>query len=98
MRERKPSLEYTGQTTPELLACKDSHSIGCLFLAFEWGIEAKERRIGEAALTEEERLVLAVQAVDREVNNGGYDQFFRNSSRRFTPIVVRSLQLLGRTH
>ena len=35
-------------------------------------------------------------ALDREVNNGGYDQFFRNSSRRFTPVVVHSLRRLGR--
>jgi hypothetical protein len=94
--KRRPNIEYTGQTTPELLACKDSHSIVSLLFAFEWGIQAKARRIGEAALTEEERLVLAVLALDREVNNGGYDQFFRNSSRRFTPVVVHSLQRLGR--
>jgi hypothetical protein len=41
-------------------------------------------------------LVLAVLALDREVNNGGYHQFFWNSSRRFAPIVAASLRRVGR--
>ena len=89
--ERLPRLEYTGQTTPELLACKNSHSILSLLFAFEWGIQAKAKQVGEAGLTDEERLVLAVLALDREVNNGGYHQFFWNSSRRFSPMIVESL-------
>jgi hypothetical protein len=41
---------------------------------------------------ENERIVLAVEAMEREVNNGGYLQFFSNSSIEFTPILVKSLQ------
>jgi len=33
-----------------------------------------------------------VEALEREVNNGGYDQFFVNSSREFAPIIVGALQ------
>ena len=95
--ERLPRLEYTGQTTPELLDCKNSHSILSLLFAFEWGIQAKAKQVGEAGLTDEERLVLAVLALDREVNNGGYHQFFWNSSRRFSPMIVESLRRIGRT-
>ena len=29
--------------------------------------------------------------MNREVDNGGYDQFFRNSSRRFAPAIVSDL-------
>jgi hypothetical protein len=36
-----------------------------------------------------------VEALEREVNNGGYDQFFVNSSREFAPIVVGALQRIG---
>ena len=86
-----PTLDYAGQTTPEILGCKDTHSTLSLVFAFEWGLQAKARLSGEAALTPEERLVLAVLALDREVNNGGFHQFFVNSSSRFTPIVVESL-------
>ena len=90
-----PWLEYTGQTTSELLACKNTHRIASLLCAFEWGIQAKVGPGGEEELTKDERLVLAVMALQREVNNGGYSQFFTNSSRRFVSIIVESLQCIG---
>jgi len=90
-----PWLEYAGQTTSELLACKNTHRIASLLCAFEWGIQAKVGPGGEEGLTNDERLVLAVMALQREVNNGGYGQFFTNSSRRFVSIIVESLQLIG---
>jgi Domain of unknown function (DUF4375) len=95
--EQLPHIEYKGQTTPELLACKDSHSVTSLVFAFEWGIQARSRQVSEEGLTDEERLVLAVLALDREVNNGGYHQFFQNSSRRFAPIIAGSLLRIGCT-
>jgi hypothetical protein len=39
--------------------------------------------------------VLAVEALEREVNNGGYDQFFANSSQEFAPVIVDSLKRIG---
>jgi hypothetical protein len=35
----------------------------------------------------------AVEALEREVNNGGYDQFFFNSSE-FTPVIVQALNAI----
>jgi hypothetical protein len=67
-----PGLDYTGQTTPELLACKDSHRIDSLLCAFEDGIQAKLNPPHDACLNDEENLVLAVMALEREVKNGGY--------------------------
>ncbi len=90
--KKLPWLEYTGQTSSEILACKSTYRIDSLLCAFEEGIEAKVGIVGGGSSTGEERLVLAVMALDREVNNGGYDQFFVNSSRRFVPIIVDSLQ------
>jgi hypothetical protein len=87
-----PWLDYTGQTTAELLACKETHRIDSLLCAFEQAIQAK----GET-ITEEETLVLAVKALDREVNNGGYSQFFVNSSRRYAPIIADCLRRIGCT-
>lgn len=46
-------------------------------------------------LTDEEHIVLAVEALEREVNNGGYDQFFINFSREFVPTIVGALQRIG---
>jgi uncharacterized protein DUF4375 len=88
----RPNLEYTGQATSEILAHVDTQSDFSLLRGLEWGIQAKARALGgEDKLTDEERLVLAVLALEREVNNGGYRQFFWNSSRRFTPTIVASL-------
>lgn len=95
MRKREDWLEYEGQTTSEILACKTTHSIFSLIAAFEWGLQAKASATNENALTAEERLVLAVKALHREVGNGGYHQFFLNSSRRFAPIIVDSLLRIG---
>ena len=94
--EKKPFLEYSGQTTDEILACSETHDHISLLFAFEWGLQARARAIGgEDKLNDEERLVLSVLALDREVNNGGFDQYFRNSSHRFAPTIVDDLQRIG---
>lgn len=88
----KPFLEsYGGQTIQQLIAMKDSHRIDSLVLAVEQALGSKP----EAKLSEPERVVLAVEAMEREVNNGGYEQFFGNSSREFTGFLVRALELIG---
>ena len=48
-----------------------------------------------ASLTGVERAVLAVEALEREVNNGGYAQFFSNSSSEFSPYIVAALNQIG---
>jgi len=92
--ESLPWLDYSGQTTPELLACKSSHRIDSLLCAFEEGIQAKLKVPGNGDLTDDEDLVLAVMALDREVNNGGYHQFFLNSSCHFVPLILDYLNRL----
>lgn len=56
-------------------------------LLFHYGIEdfaeglwAKQRQRGSGALTQPQRHWLAVTALDNEVNNGGFAQYFFNSS------------------
>lgn len=88
----KPFLEsYDGQTIQQLIAMKDSHRVDSLVLAVEQALGSKP----EAELSEPEHVVLAVEAMEREVNNGGYEQFFGNSSREFTGFLVRALELIG---
>jgi len=70
---------------------KDSHRIDSLVLAVEQALGNKP----ETELSEPERVVLAVEAMEREVNNGGYGQFFTNSSGEFTGFLVRALELIG---
>lgn len=81
---------YGGQTLQQLIAMRSSHRIDSLVLAVEQALLHKP----EAALTEPERVVIAVEAMEREVNNGGYGQFFLNSPRE-SVFIVRALELIG---
>ena len=86
---------YSGQTTDELIALETTYRIDSLVTVFEHAIEQKAYREGDDKLTAEERVVLAVEALEREVNNGGYSQFFINSSREYGSIIVESLRQIG---
>jgi len=48
-----------------------------------------------AALNEHERLFFVTQEVEREVNNGGFDQFFFNSSGNFSNEIVKAFVTIG---
>src|SRR6266851_5171633 len=78
-----------------MTSLEGKYRIDSLVLAFEQAIGKKVQRGGVQSLTDEERVVLAVEALEREVNNGGYDQFFVNSSREFAPTIVGALQHIG---
>jgi hypothetical protein len=82
---------YSGQTVDELLALATDHRIDSLVLAFE---EALLQRAGE--LNEVERTVIAVEALEREVNNGGYHQLFLNRPEE-TEHLTPSLRRIGCT-
>jgi hypothetical protein len=83
---------YSGQSLDQLLSLEGKYRTDSLLLAFEQAVSQKAEREGQGSLTEVERTVLAVEALEREVNNGGYGQFFLNSSREFVSTIVDSLQ------
>jgi hypothetical protein len=83
---------WSGESTDALLALEGAYRIDSIVLAFEQALQEKSMT---AVLTEVERDVLAVEALEREVNNGGYRQFFVNSSVEFTPTIVGALQRIG---
>lgn len=86
-------LDYAGQTATELLALEGKYRTDSLCRAFE---SALQKKAGTAVdLSDEELVVLAVEAVEREVNNGGYRQFFVNASHVFSLISVASLTRIG---
>jgi hypothetical protein len=62
--------QYGGETVEELIALGDTHRIDSLVLAFEQAMDQKVARVGYE-LACEERIILAVEALAREVNNGG---------------------------
>ena len=55
----------------------------------------KEQRQGLRAFSKPERFVYAVQGMSREVNNGGFDQFFSNSSGELAYDLVPALEAMG---
>jgi len=99
IRKSQPGLgwldNYSGQSVEELLSLEGKYRVDSLVLAFEQAIRQKAGREGIQGLTEEEHTVLAVEALEREVNNGGYGQFFANSSRDFASTVAGALQRIG---
>src|SRR5579862_9885762 len=86
---------YSGQTVDQLLALEGKYRIDSLVLAFEQAMDQKAAEVGEESLTEEEGIILAIEALEREVNNGGYGQFFVNSSRAYAPVIVPALGRIG---
>lgn len=87
----KPFLEsYGGQSIQELIALKDSYRIDSLVLVLDQALQRK----ANVDLSLPERVVLAVEAMEREVNNGGYQQFFDNSPEQ-AEFLSRALELIG---
>ncbi len=83
---------YDGQTTEGLLKLEGEYRTDSLVLAFE---EAIQRKAETSPISKEERYVLAVEALEREVNNGGYGQFFLNSSHDFVDVIREALLAIG---
>lgn len=88
----KPWIEYTGQSSAELIALHQTHRIDSILCALEWAIQAKQE---QQKLSSEETLFLSIMALDREVMNGGFDQFFTNSSSQYAPVIVENLRAIG---
>ena len=86
---------YSGQTTAELLALEEIYRVDSIIMAFEQALEQRSAQQGSFNLTSVERMILAIEALEREVNNGGYDQFFRNSSVEYASIVASALNAIG---
>jgi hypothetical protein len=95
MAELKWLEGYSGQSTDELLALDGEYRTDSIVLAFEQAVEQKAARAGCNQLTEEEKIILAIEGLEREVNNGGYSQFFYNSSKEYAPMIVDALSRIG---
>ncbi|HEX9580814.1 MAG TPA: DMP19 family protein [Gemmatimonadales bacterium] len=58
---------------------------------------AREAAVGFGRLTAPERVVFCLDALEREVNNGGFAQFFENSSGDYALETIEALRALGAT-
>jgi hypothetical protein len=88
---------YAGQSVDELLTFEGSEGVHAILFALERAIQEKIKAAGPLKMTGIELTLLSVLALECEVGNGGYDQFFRNSSRRFAPAIVGDLVRIGCT-
>lgn len=83
---------YSGQSTAQLIAMESKYDLASLLLALEQALGMKVHRFGATSLSLPERTVIAVEALEREVMNGGYQLFFQNSSKVHAPQVVAALK------
>ncbi len=91
---QKAFLEtYTGQSTAKLIALEEVYRIDSLVLAFEQAIQDKP----DINLSKPERFILAIEAMEREVNNGGWAQFFSNTDNEYDAFLVEALEAIGST-
>jgi Domain of unknown function (DUF4375) len=80
---------HEGRSTDELIDLEGRYRTDSLVLAFEAALDAKQ------AHSLPERIILAVASLEREVNNGGFNQFFFNSSRKYAYFVAEAFRLIG---
>lgn len=59
---------------------------------------ARHEQAGFAGLSEAEQTVYCLDALEREINNGGFDQFFFNSSGDTALETIAALERLGAKH
>jgi hypothetical protein len=58
-------------------------------------VYAREATVGFCALTEPEKVVFCLDKLEQEVNNGGFVQYFRNSSGDNSAETPSALRALG---
>jgi Domain of unknown function (DUF4375) len=95
MSELKWLEEYSGQTVEQLLSLEGAYRTDSIVVAFQQAVDQKVAREGDEVLNPEERIIVAIEALEAEVNNGGYAQFFLNSSREYAPTIVQALVRIG---
>lgn len=86
---------YSGETADQLFALEATHRVDSLVLAFEQAIQQQEAKRGFAALPTVEQDVLAIETLERDVNNGGYSQLFVNAPPEYVAQLVDALIRIG---
>lgn len=94
MTDQKWLAGHSGQSTDELLALAPRYRIDSLLLAFEEALQERARVEGLTALTEAERTILVIEALEREVNNGGFHQLFCNAPE-YAADLAPALERIG---
>jgi hypothetical protein len=84
---------YGGQSSAELIAMQATHRIDSLVLAFEAAVEARRDAGHEPNALEQ--VILAVEAIEREVGNGGFAQLMSSGYAEHADYFSSSLRAIG---
>ncbi len=84
-----------GKTVAEVMAHRGDADDAELDANIGFILLDKEERRGLASFSPPERHVYAVEGMSREVNNGGFGQFFLNSSGELAYDLVPALEAMG---
>jgi predicted transcriptional regulator len=88
---------YSGQSVDELLLFEGTEGVRRILITLQEAVQAKVKAAGPLNMTGVERMLLSLMALSMEVENGGFKQFFFNSSRQFAPSIVGDLVRIGCT-
>lgn len=89
MSEEQWLEEVGDRTIDQVIELEGTHRIDSIVLAIEAALMDRKN------LTPTERIVLTVEAMEREVGNGGFNQFFFNSSNEYAHELVATLREIG---
>ncbi len=84
-----------GKTTDEILEHENPTNGFAVWSALSYRIGQKRKAKGESSLTATERNLVAATWVGYEVNNGGFDQYFYNSSGDEAAQALAGLKEMG---
>jgi len=84
---------YRGESVDGLVALASEYRVDSLLVALETALLGRVETLGLSSLSEAERAVVAIEALEREVNNGGYHQFFLNAPEHAAGIVPALLRV-----
>jgi hypothetical protein len=87
---------YEGQLVDDILSFAETENAYLVLDKLAESIEQHWKK-SPGSRTGVENDIVAVMALLREVGNGGFDQFFRNSSKRWAFFVKSSLIRIGRS-
>lgn len=92
-----PWLEYGGQTTDDLVALEDRYRVDSLVVAMEMALRTRAENSSAllSQLNLDERVVVVVAAMEREVNSGGFESLFASDEAVWVPFLIEGLQAIG---
>lgn len=88
-------LKEFGTSIPDILSHRGKEEDSSLAYSIGFQLMEKIEKYGIENLTNEEKWFYAVYELDNEVNNGGYLQYFDNSSGDLAYLIIDALQTIG---